>query len=170
SRPLLSRIAACAALGLAGTWLARSEGSPRARALGRLVSGAGALGLLYALSVNWTRHQDLALDFARDSGRPDAAADISWRTQVGLSVLWSICAALALGWGFLRRAAALRYGALLLLGITALKVFLVDLEAVRTTYRILSFLILGVVLLLVSLTYQRARKPPAPVSVGPVEG
>src|SRR5262249_32784097 len=91
SRPLLSRVVACAALGLAGTWLARSEGSPRARALGRLVSGAGALGLLYTLSVNWTRHQDLAVDLARDSGRPDAAADISWRTQVGLSILWSVC-------------------------------------------------------------------------------
>jgi uncharacterized membrane protein len=60
-----------------------------------------------------------------------------------------------------------RYGALALLGLTVLKVFLVDLSAVRTAYRILSFLILGVVLLLVSFAYQKARgseaaSPPAP--------
>jgi uncharacterized membrane protein len=33
----------------------------------------------------------------------------------------------------------------------------VDLAAVKTAYRILSFLILGVVLLLVSLAYQKVR-------------
>jgi uncharacterized membrane protein len=38
------------------------------------------------------------------------------------------------------------------------KVFLVDLAAVRTAYRILSFLVLGVVLLGVSLLYQKGRK------------
>ena len=170
SRPLLSRVAACAALGVAGGWLARSEASPRARVLGRLVSGTAGLALLFALSVNWTRYQDLAFDYARDAGRGEAAAEISWRTQVGLSVLWTLYAALALGWGFLRSAAAIRYGALALFGLTAFKVFLVDLSAVRTTYRILSFLTLGIVLLLVSLAYQKARKPAAPASVGPVEG
>ena len=90
------------------------------------------------------------------------AAEISWRTQVGLSVLWTLYAAGALAWGFLRAApAAARYGALALLGLTVVKVFLVDLSAVRTAYRILSFLILGVVLLLVSLLYQKARGPGA---------
>jgi uncharacterized membrane protein len=35
------------------------------------------------------------------------------------------------------------------------KVFGVDFAAVKTSYRILSFLVLGVVLLLVSLVYQK---------------
>jgi uncharacterized membrane protein len=37
-------------------------------------------------------------------------------------------------------------------------VFVVDLAAVRTVYRILSFLVLGVVLLGVSLLYQKGRR------------
>ena len=74
-------------------------------------------------------------------------------------MLWTLYAALALAWGFLRSAPAVRYGALGLFGLTVFKVFLVDLSAVRTVYRILSFLILGVALLLVSLLYQKARKP-----------
>jgi uncharacterized membrane protein len=48
-----------------------------------------------------------------------------------------------------------RYAALALLGLTVLKVFAVDFAAVKTSYRILSFLVLGVVLLLVSLVYQK---------------
>jgi uncharacterized membrane protein len=63
--------------------------------------------------------------------------------------------AAALGWGFIRSRAPVRYAALALFGLTVLKVFLVDLAAVRTAYRILSFLVLGVVLLGVSLLYQK---------------
>ena len=73
----------------------------------------------------------------------------------------------ALAFGFLRSAPAVRYGALLLFGLTVLKVFLVDLSAVRTAYRMLSFLILGVVLLLVSLAYQKAKRPGASAPAEP---
>ena len=167
SRPLSSRVAACVAVAVAGGWLNRSDVSPRARLCGRLMSGAGALGLLFVLSVNWTRHQDTALVAALGAGGREAAAEISWTTQVGLSVLWTLYAAAALAWGFLRSAPAVRYGALALFGLTVLKVFLVDLSAVRTAYRILSFLILGVVLLLVSLVYQKARRPELPPPIQP---
>jgi len=43
SRPLLSRVAACLAVAVAGSWLKRSDASPRAPMLGRLMSGAGGL-------------------------------------------------------------------------------------------------------------------------------
>ncbi len=162
SRPLVSRVAACAALAVAGGWLARSHASRGAGILGRFVSGAGGLALLFVLSVNWTRYQDVALASLRGADGREAAAEIAWRTQVGLSVLWTIFAAAAIAWGFLRAVPAIRYAALALFGLTVFKVFLVDLSAVRTAYRILSFLILGVVLLLVSLLYQKARKPAAP--------
>jgi len=39
------------------------------------------------------------------------------------------------------------------------KMLVVDLSEVRTGYRIVSFLILGLVLLGVSLLYQKARRP-----------
>jgi uncharacterized membrane protein len=125
------------------------------------MSGAAGVALLYVLSVAWTRYQGAAIEAARAGRRRGGAGEPGWVTQVGLSVLWTLYAALALGWGFVRSSAVVRYGALALFGFTALKVFLVDLSAVRTAYRILSFLILGVVLLLVSLLYQKARRPEA---------
>ena len=88
--------------------------------------------------------------------------DIRWRSQIGLSVLWTLYAAAALAWGFLRSAPVVRYAALALFGLTVVKVFAVDLSAVRTAYRILSFLVLGIVLLLVSVAYQKARGAAAP--------
>jgi uncharacterized membrane protein len=154
--PLLSRVAACGAVGLAGGALARS-GMPRAREIGRVLSGLAGLVLLFVLSVNWTRHQQGLQAAARGSGHRELASELRWRTQIGLSVLWTLYAAAALAWGFLRSSAALRYAALALFGLTVIKVFAVDLAAVRTAYRILSFLVLGVVLLLVSLAYQKGR-------------
>lgn len=157
SGPLLSQLAACVALGLAGKAVA-SAGAWGAQ-IGRVMSGAAAVVGLLVLSGNWTRYQDTlglqarrARDFA-ELGR------VEWRTQLGLSVLWTVYAAIALAWGFVRAAPAVRYGALALLGITVVKVFVVDLAAVSTVYRVLSFLVLGIVLLGVSALYQKARRP-----------
>jgi uncharacterized membrane protein len=167
SRPLLSRVAAGLALGVAGGWVARSAASAWAPRVGRAMSAAGGLTLLFVLSAGWTRHQDTLADEARRVGRGHLASEIRWRTQVGLSVLWAACASLALAWGFVRSRRGVRYAALALLGATAVKVFVVDLAAVRTAARILSFLVVGVVLLLVGLAYQKVRRrdasaPPAP--------
>ncbi|MGH7373038.1 MAG: DUF2339 domain-containing protein [Candidatus Rokuibacteriota bacterium] len=156
SAPLLSRVGACLAIGLAGGRLARLS-SPSGQLVGRLLSGAAGLILLFVLSVNWTRYQDGLLAAARAAGRSHTVAALRWRTQVGLSVLWALYAGAALGWGFLRANPAVRYAALGLLGLTVFKVFTVDFAAVKTAYRILSFLVLGVVLLLVSLAYQKLR-------------
>ena len=153
SLPLLSRVAACLAMGIAGGCLARSPGATAPLA-GRIVSGGAGLVLLFVLSLAWTRYQEAADAAARLAGR-SVVGDVGWRIQIGLSVLWTVYAALALTWGFMRRNAAVRYAALGLLGLTVLKVFAVDFAAARTSLRILSFLVLGVVLLLVSLVYQR---------------
>jgi uncharacterized membrane protein len=143
--PLFSRIAACAALAVAGGQLTRSSAPEWALPWGRGLSGAAGVVLLFVLSVDWTRYQGRAA---------------GWITQVGLSVLWTLYGAAALGWGFLRSRPSVRYAALGLFGLTVAKVFLVDLAAVRTAYRILSFLVLGVVLLGVSLLYQKGRRAP----------
>jgi uncharacterized membrane protein len=143
--PLVSRLAACLALAVAGGWMARSAAAAHAPLIGRALSGAAGGVLLFVLSVDWTRYQ---------------GGGVGWTTQVGLSVLWTLYAAMALGWGFIRSRAAVRYAALALLGLTVFKVFYVDLSAVRTVYRIVSFLVLGVVLLGVSVLYQKARSTP----------
>jgi uncharacterized membrane protein len=151
--PLLSRAGACLAIALAAGALVRApvEG---VRQVGRALSGAAGLIFLFVLSLGWIRYQEASEIAARASGH-SPAGDIGWRTQAGLSVLWTVYAAVALAWGFARRNPAVRYAALALLGLTVLKVFGVDFAAVKTSYRILSFLVLGIVLLLVSLAYQK---------------
>jgi uncharacterized membrane protein len=72
--------------------------------------------------------------------------------------LWTAFAAAALVWGFVSAAPIVRYGALGLLGVVIVKVFAIDLAAVHTGYRIVSFLALGLVLLGVSYLYQRGRR------------
>jgi uncharacterized membrane protein len=156
--PLLSRIAACAALGVAGAGVARSAASTQAPVIGRTLSGAAGIALLYVLSAQWILSQNVALREARDTRQFDLVGQIRWQTHVGLSVLWTLYAASALAWGFIRSSPAVRYAALLLFGITVGKIFVFDLSAVKTVYRILSFLVLGVVLLGVSAAYQKVNR------------
>ena len=163
---LLARVLACVALAIAGNCLAGSGASRYAGQVGRTVSGAAGVVLLFVLSQAWTRNQNGSLREARDLGKSGIAGEIRWKTQVGLSVLWTLYAAVTLAWGFVRHSTALRYAALGLFGLVIVKVFIVDLASVKTLYRMLSFLILGVVLLLVGLLYQKAsRRPTTPESL-----
>jgi uncharacterized membrane protein len=103
------------------------------------------------LSYGWWAHQQ---QLARaETG--EVARRLRWLQQVGLSVLWTVYAAAALAVGFVRGLPAVRYAALGLLGITIAKVFLLDLSALDAIYRILSFVVLGVVLLAIAYVYQR---------------
>ena len=77
--------------------------------------------------------------------------------QLSLSVLWALYASLLTGVGILRQIREARMFGILLLGVTVLKVFLVDLSALRTFYRIISFIVLGLLLLAVSYAYNRFK-------------
>jgi hypothetical protein len=168
---LLMRVLACIALAIAGNCLAGSGASRYAHQIGRMVAGAAGVVLLFVLSQAWTRYHNVPLREARGAGRSGLAGEIRWKTQVGLSVLWTLYAAATLAWGFIRRSTPMRYAALGLFGLVIVKVFIVDLASVKTLYRMLSFLILGVVLLLVGLLYQKAsRRPAAPESFGTTPG
>ena len=158
NRYLVMRVVACAVIGLSGRWLAGSGASLYAGTVGRTVSGAAGVVLLFVLSQGWTRYQNALLQDAKPAARRGLRTEIRWKTQVGLSVLWTLYAAVVLAWGFVRRSAPMRYAALGLLGLTIFKVFVVDLASVKTLYRMLSFLLLGVVLLLVGFLYQKISR------------
>ena len=57
--------------------------------------------------------------------------------------------------GFARRSALLRWQAILLIAATVIKVFFFDVWELDHGWRVLSFIILGVLLLAVSYAYQR---------------
>jgi uncharacterized membrane protein len=75
--------------------------------------------------------------------------------QLALSTLWLLYALGLMVAGMQRRSAPVRWLALALLAVVIVKVFLFDLSFLDRFYRIMSFLLLGVVLLLISFFYQR---------------
>lgn len=77
--------------------------------------------------------------------------------QLSLSVLWALYASLLIGVGIFKRLRGTRVLGILLLGATILKVFFVDLSSLQTFYRIISFIVLGVLLLAVSYGYNRYK-------------
>ncbi len=81
--------------------------------------------------------------------------------NVALSVLWGSIGFASVIVGFMRRIAPVRWVALGLLGVTVAKVLLVDMAQVDTMLRILSFLVVGGLLLLVSFVYHKVARQSA---------
>ena len=77
--------------------------------------------------------------------------------QLALSGVWLAYSLLLIGLGIWRRSRPVRIVALLLFAVTILKIFLYDLSFLETLYRIVSFMGLGVILLIVSWLFQRYR-------------
>jgi uncharacterized membrane protein len=57
--------------------------------------------------------------------------------------------------GLWRRSAFVRWQALVLIAVTIAKVFVYDVSELDRAYRILSFIVLGVLLIAISFVYQR---------------
>jgi uncharacterized membrane protein len=71
------------------------------------------------------------------------------------SALWMAYGAILMVVGFLRRSAFVRWHALILIAATTVKVFVYDVSELDRGYRIVSFIVLGVLLLTISFVYQR---------------
>ncbi|MGH9504960.1 MAG: DUF2339 domain-containing protein [Terriglobales bacterium] len=71
------------------------------------------------------------------------------------SALWMAYGAMLMAVGFWRRSAFVRWQALALIAFTIGKVFLYDVSELDRGYRIVSFIVLGVLLLAISFMYQR---------------
>jgi uncharacterized membrane protein len=98
----------------------------------------------------------LSLEIWDFLGRAQGLGIETWLAQqLALSMLWALYATLLILIGMARRAAILRWQALTLFAIVAVKVFLYDLSALSRFYRIVSFLVFGVLVLAVSFLYQR---------------
>jgi uncharacterized membrane protein len=89
---------------------------------------------------------------------PGALRDLELAQQLSLSIIWMLYAGAMLAFGHLRRNRLLRVMALLLLGLTTLKVFFWDLSSLDRIYRIISFIVLGLILLAVSYVYQKSQQ------------
>ena len=84
----------------------------------------------------------------------DVALDKNLAQQLGLSLLWTIYATFLILMGVRKASPPLRWQGLALLGLAVGKVFLYDLSSLEKAYRIVSFVVLGLLLLVVSFYYQ----------------
>ena len=106
----------------------------------RILRTAAALTVLYLASV-----EVVTLGGPEDTG------------QTLLSVLWAVAGVAALIRGLLVDDRPLRRAALVLIAVTATKVFLYDLAALDSLYRVGSLIGFGILLLFGAFAYQRVR-------------
>lgn len=86
-----------------------------------------------------------------------ASSSTQYACQMSLSVLWALYASILTGAGILRGIRRARILGILILGGAVLKVFILDLSFLEPLYRIISFIVLGLLLLAVSYGYNRFR-------------
>lgn len=77
--------------------------------------------------------------------------------NLSLSVIWSSYAAVLISAGIIRKMKILRILGIMLMCIAIVKVFFFDLSELQTIYRIVSFVILGILLLGISYSYNRYK-------------
>lgn len=120
---------------------------------GRDRAGAG-LAVLAAMVVIAAGTFEILRVFAFESiGR--SAARPEFARQVWLSGWWSVSAIVTLVIGLIGDLRGLRYLSVALFGVTIVKAVVVDLSYLEMIYRIVSFAVLGVLLLVASLFYQK---------------
>ena len=87
---------------------------------------------------------------------PAPLRNLALAKQLSLSVVWGLYASGLLIAGRVRRLLLLRVMGLALLSLTILKAFFWDLSSLDRIYRIISFIMLGAILLVVSYFYQKS--------------
>lgn len=127
----------------------RPAGAINARRV--LLISASALTLV-VLTREITAFWDL-----RQASATGSATSGRFAREVMLSITWAAYATGLIVAGIRKRYAPIRYFAIVIFGVTILKVFLIDLAELDRIYRVLSILGLGVMLLVTSYLYQRLR-------------
>ncbi|HXX65198.1 MAG TPA: DUF2339 domain-containing protein, partial [Bacteroidota bacterium] len=149
----------------AGCLVARRLLRGRTAFLGMLGKVRGALEIIAVALLMVLLTGEIWDSFAREIWTLSAAgqqnADDILRLknlqQLVLSSGWLLFSIGLMATGLWRRTRSLRIEAMVLFGVSILKIFIYDLSFLDTLYRIFSFLALGVILLAVSYLYQRYR-------------
>ena len=114
---------------------------------------------LFSVLINIFALTALSLEFWDYFGKGVTGMEADLARHLSLSVLWTIYATILILLGVQQKSALLRWQALVLFGLVVIKVFLYDLASLDRAYRILSFFVLGSLLMVVSFLYtKRAAK------------
>lgn len=107
--------------------------------------------LLCVIVLTVELYQGLYLSSLTESSR-------DWVRMALISVAWAVYATVLLGIGISRNLPPWRWLALGLLGLTLLKVLFLDMAEVRQIWRVLSFMVLGALLMICSYAYSRHER------------
>jgi uncharacterized membrane protein len=122
--------------------------------LSRWLFVAGAVFIVYLLSIG------VVDEFQSRVGGATALEELQKQAQVALSILWAVLGGVAIIAGLWREKPVVRGAGLALLGLVTAKVFVYDLASLDTAYRVLSFIGLGVLLLISAYLYQHIGPHP----------
>ncbi len=84
-------------------------------------------------------------------------AESNQSDKLGLSILWGIYALFLIGLGIWKKKKHLRIGAIVLFGITLIKLFFYDISHLDTIAKTIVFVSLGVLLLIISFLYNKYK-------------
>ncbi|HJT72146.1 MAG TPA: DUF2339 domain-containing protein, partial [Terriglobales bacterium] len=113
---------------------------------------------LRGLSLEVADYYARQMPVVRNVWSPEALLQrrgISIARDFTYSALWMSYGGMLMMVGFWRKSAFVRWQALVLIAITTAKVFIYDTSQLDHIYRILSFIVLGILLLAISFAYQR---------------
>jgi uncharacterized membrane protein len=110
--------------------------------------------ILFFLTTEITSSFEVSYSKASEYG---TRRDIRSRMQLAISALWGFYSIVLVTIGIVRKFQPIRLLAIVLFGVTILKVFILDLQEMEKVYRIIASIGLGVVLLAVSMMYQKYR-------------
>lgn len=163
--PVLNmRFGAFLIISAAGLWglqhlaeLAKSDQAARSVTDYQGLLGIGSLGLVGYLLLGLTVETWETVRYYQTSFA-------NWRLagQIAISAVWTLYGFVLLIGGIVKDYQPLRLLALGVLAVVTAKVFLADMISVDAPYRIVSFLVLGLVLLRVSMHYSRSASRGAP--------
>ncbi|HXI02840.1 MAG TPA: DUF2339 domain-containing protein [Candidatus Saccharimonadales bacterium] len=126
-------------------------GDPNDLPLAGIFQIASLVALLALLTVEVHTH------FRLQPGTAEAMARNDLRATLSVSVLWALFATVTMAAGFRAGSRRVRYGAVGLFGLTLAKVFVLDIWELAEIYRVVSFVVLGLLLVGASFAYSRFR-------------
>ena len=164
TRPIFNARMATYAVAIAVLGAVAWYGSRRKDEAARAVAGVAVVALnllaLVALSREVADYYSREMTGILPQRQWDPSAWKDWHhvkiaRDFTYSALWMAYGAMLMVVGFWRRSAFVRWQALVLIAFTIGKVFLYDVSELDRGYRIVSFIVLGVLLLTISFMYQR---------------
>lgn len=111
----------------------------------KILQVISSLLLLYLFSIEIIDYYEQSSYYGTTSGTQ----------HLVMSMTWLIYSLSLMVFGILKRMRAIRYVALIIIGITIFKVFILDLSFLDQLSRIVSFIILGLMMLVFSFFYQK---------------